>query len=81
MAGGIQKIFRGMQSFTPLTKINKLMGKITVGEKNFIKGILLTGKVISGEKLLSVLLLWTATTLKKKWCQDKLTKGFCQRSP
>ena len=61
-----------MQSFTPLTKINKLTGKITVEEKQFIQGILLTGKVMSGEKLLSVLLLWTATTLKKKLCEDKL---------
>ena len=26
MAGGIQTLFRGMQSFTPLTKINKLTG-------------------------------------------------------
>ena len=57
------------------------MGKITVKEKNFFKGILLTGKVMSGEKLLSVLLLWTATTLKKKLCEDRFTKGFCQKSP
>ena len=37
---------------------------------------------MSGEKLLSVLLLWTATTLKKKLCQDKLTiKRFLSEIP
>ena len=66
-----------MQSLTPLTEINKLTEKITEEEKQFHQrnsthreGHERRETVVSSPAL-------DSNNPEKKWCQDKLTKGFC----